>query len=44
MTVSSGVLAEAHASKAWLTYTACVSPGAYTRSQCAFTGWQVAAG
>jgi hypothetical protein len=44
MTVSSGALADEHASKAWLTYSACVSPGAYTRSQCAVTGWHVAAG
>ena len=38
MTVSSGALSDEHASKAWLTYSACVSPGAYTRSQCAVTG------
>jgi hypothetical protein len=28
MTVSSGALSDEHASKAWLTYSACVSPGA----------------
>jgi hypothetical protein len=35
MTVSSGVLDDEHASKAWFTYSACVRPGANTRSQCA---------
>jgi hypothetical protein len=44
MTVSSGALGDEHASKAWFTYSGCVSPGANTRSQYAFTGWQVAAG
>ena len=44
MTVSSGALADEHASKAWFTYRASVSPGANTRSQCAVTGWHVAAG
>ena len=32
MTVSGGALSDEHASKAWLTYSACVSPGANTRS------------
>jgi hypothetical protein len=41
MTVSSGALADEHASKVWFTYSGCVSPGAYTRSQYAFTGWQI---
>ena len=44
MTVSSGAVADEHASKARFTYNACVTPGANTRSQWAVTGWHDEAG